>query len=194
MMRGEIVYLFIYMNSWSWGIQVQDVFVKNIRKCQLNYNNLDKRKRILSYDFIGRINKLLAISRSQWHSVQQFIIDRLLVFDLRQSISYWRSFRFGQEKQNILVSITTSVLFQGYFNPIYKLNSIFYIFNYLYCTTRNINISPKKKKPIQSVQFNILSVHLNIKAQIRPRLIDWTRFHLPLVTSSKLVITLYLMD
>ena len=68
MMRGEIVYLFIYlfiyMNSWSWGIQVQDVFVKNIRKCQLNYNNLDKRKRILSYDFIGRINKLLAISRS----------------------------------------------------------------------------------------------------------------------------------
>lgn len=182
------------MNSWSWGIQVQDVFVKNIRKCQLNYNNLDKRKRILSYDFIGRINKLLAISRSQWHSIQQFIIDRLLVFDLRQSISYWRSFRFGQEKQNILVSITTSVLFQGYFNPIYKLNSIFYIFNYLYCTTRNINISPKKKKPIQSVQFNILSVHLNIKAQIRPRLIDWTRFHLPLVTSSKLVITLYLMD
>ena len=146
MMRGEIVYLFIYMNSWSWGIQVQDVFVKNIRKCQLNYNNLDKRKRILSYDFIGRINKLLAISRSQWHSIQQFIIDRLLVFDLRQSISYWRSFRFGQEKQNILVSITTSVLFQGYFNPIYKLNSIFYIFNYLYCTTRNINISPKKKK------------------------------------------------
>ena len=52
------------MNSWSWGIQVQDVFVKNIRKCQLNYNNLDKRKCILSYDFIGRINKLLAISRS----------------------------------------------------------------------------------------------------------------------------------
>ena len=64
MIKGENVYLFIYINSWSWGIQAQDVFIKKIRKCQLNYNNLDKRKRILSYDFMDRINKLLAISIS----------------------------------------------------------------------------------------------------------------------------------
>ena len=45
--------LFIYINNWSWGIQAQDIFVKNIKKCRLKYNNLGKRKHILSYDFIA---------------------------------------------------------------------------------------------------------------------------------------------